>query len=312
MKTIELATTGRRTTPLAFGTGLTGGAAARLFDAAYDAGIRHFDVAPSYGNGQTEPVLGEFLQRHGNDVTVTTKYGILPRQRSLLRYATRRLSPALRPFHLDALVRGKAPPPHGKPRFEPNDMRQSLDRSLKRLRRDRVDLFLIHEPLVTDLANPKLLDTLHENVAAGKIGAFGMGGTAETMPAIYANCRGFCDVVQYDWSILQAANQYPDSFHIHYRTFSKDSRFLADSLAQQDLLKPWSDQVGADLGDSDVLSALMLKGALLLYPSSIVLFSSQKVEHIEANVRIADNEGLADGATRLTQLLAGVAPRLAS
>ena len=50
----------------------------RLLEAAFDAGIRHFDVAPMYGYGEAEGCLGEFLQRHRADVTVTTKYGIPP------------------------------------------------------------------------------------------------------------------------------------------------------------------------------------------------------------------------------------------
>ena len=49
-----------------------------MLEAAFDAGIRHFDVAPMYGFGQAEGCLGEFLGRHRADVTVTTKYGIPP------------------------------------------------------------------------------------------------------------------------------------------------------------------------------------------------------------------------------------------
>ena len=36
-----------------------------ILDAAYDAGIRHFDVARAYGHGLSEGYLGAFLRRRG-------------------------------------------------------------------------------------------------------------------------------------------------------------------------------------------------------------------------------------------------------
>lgn len=41
------------------GSDLSYRASCALVEAAYDAGFRHFDVAPSYGNGQAERILGE-------------------------------------------------------------------------------------------------------------------------------------------------------------------------------------------------------------------------------------------------------------
>lgn len=48
----------------------------RLLDAAYDAGIRHFDVAPLYGQGEAAALFGEFPRGRRDKVTVTTKFGI--------------------------------------------------------------------------------------------------------------------------------------------------------------------------------------------------------------------------------------------
>ena len=88
---------GRTTTRLGFGCSSLMGAMGRraslaILEAAYDAGIRHFDVAPMYGYGEAESCLGEFLQRHRNQVTVTTKYGIPPGKKSSLIYAARRVA----------------------------------------------------------------------------------------------------------------------------------------------------------------------------------------------------------------------------
>ena len=56
--------TGRPTTRLAFGCAFPPSVswrrAAILLDAAFGAGIRHFDVAPCYAEGAAERYLGDF------------------------------------------------------------------------------------------------------------------------------------------------------------------------------------------------------------------------------------------------------------
>lgn len=46
---------------------------------AYDAGFRHFDTAPSYGDGRSEKILAKFLQSYNvtGDISITSKYGIV-------------------------------------------------------------------------------------------------------------------------------------------------------------------------------------------------------------------------------------------
>ena len=63
METIDLGRTGRRTTRLGFGCSSLMGAMGRkesvaMLEAAFDAGVRHFDVAPMYGFGQAESCVG--------------------------------------------------------------------------------------------------------------------------------------------------------------------------------------------------------------------------------------------------------------
>src|ERR1700744_6008843 len=54
---------------------------ARVLRSAAEAGISHFDVAPSYGYGEAEGVLGEFLRGRRDAFTVTSKFGIAPPSR---------------------------------------------------------------------------------------------------------------------------------------------------------------------------------------------------------------------------------------
>ena len=71
------------TTPLGLGcAGLFRLASAsdrrRVLDAAFDAGVKHFDVAPMYGLGRAEFELGRFARRRRSDVVIATKFGIDP------------------------------------------------------------------------------------------------------------------------------------------------------------------------------------------------------------------------------------------
>ena len=125
-----------------YGTIDTGTARATLHR-ALDVGISLFDTAALYGNGANEALLGDVLGGRP-DVFVTTKFG---------------------------LVEGN----DGKLICDsgPDAIRRSVEASLRRLRRDRLDLLLQHRP---DAATP---DEVVAAVAAdlileGKVGAFGL------------------------------------------------------------------------------------------------------------------------------------------
>ena len=129
-----------------------------LVEAAYDAGIRWFDTAPLYGAGAAEDALGVAL-RDKDDVVVTTKVGIVPP--SLIGVALRR--------------------PATGGRFAPADIRAQLDGSLRRLRRDVIDVVLLHE--VDAVAAPAALDALREDQRVERIGVATHGATSERILA---------------------------------------------------------------------------------------------------------------------------------
>ena len=123
---------------------------------AVEAGITFFDVAPSYGNGEAELVLGEaFGGQLPAEVRVSTKCAV----------GNRAVSEVL-------------------PLLE-----RSLDESLSRMKLDRVDLFFLHNEIVpdhmTDLitrGTPRSLfvetvrPAFEQLVARGRIGAWGITG----------------------------------------------------------------------------------------------------------------------------------------
>jgi aryl-alcohol dehydrogenase-like predicted oxidoreductase len=122
--------------------------------AAWEAGITFFDVAPSYGRGEAEVVLGEaFGGRLPQGVRVSTKCAVGNR-------AASEVLPLLE---------------------------RSLDESLARMRLERVDLFL-HNQIVPEASADQIPGTPHslfveavrpaleQLVARGRIGAWGITG----------------------------------------------------------------------------------------------------------------------------------------
>lgn len=315
MDTIELGTTGRRTTRLGFGCSSLMGAMSRreslaMLDAAYDAGIRHFDVAPMYGFGEAESCLGEFVAMHRADVTITTKFGIAPPKRqgmlSIARSMARpvlRLMPGIKKSMLRVASKTAASPAE-RPRFTVEEARASLERSLRELNTERLDVWLLHEATVEDLTDERLLPLLEDAVAAGKIGTFGVGSERARAEALMFERPEYCRVVQFEWSVMDGPIRNTSSFRMHHRALTENFRALHSAIASdRGRAARWSDEVGADLSDSGLLAGLMLKGALEQNPNSVILFSSKSPVHIQKNVRTAEDGALTEPARKFYALV---------
>jgi D-threo-aldose 1-dehydrogenase len=319
MQLIELSDTGRTTTRLGFGCSSLMGAMGRraslaILEAAYDAGIRHFDVAPMYGYGEAESCLGEFLQRHRDQITVTTKYGIPPGKKSSLISAARRVAgpliktlPSLK--HRLAQAANTATRPSKMATFTAQEAKASLERSLAELRADHIDVWLLHEVSAADLQDDALLLLLEQEVQRGTIGTFGAGSSADKIPTLLAEHPAYCRTLQYEWSILdshvEASPVIPaPPFRIHHRALTDNFRSLHRALTEnRELCKRWSASTNIDLSNANDLARLMLKAALLINPASIILFSSKNPHHISANAKLADDRTLDAPAAALYRLV---------
>ena len=308
MNQVELAGGRRSTTQLGFGCAYLTPENRSVLDAAYEAGIRHFDVARSYGSGLTEGMLGRFLKRHRGEITVTSKYGIRPPFSHPLHAAARAiLKPLVRRVRRRPVIEsrlGAAVLSNQKAAFSGTEAMSSLDLSLRNLGLDRLDLFLMHEPEPEDLADPSLLASLHDAVRAGKIGAFGVGGKSVHVHRLRAERPGFCGVLQHDWNPLQSVTTYPGTTQISYRVYGEPARQVRSEFsANAGLQRQWSDAVGLDLAAPGLIEQLFLRAAVALRPDTLILFSSTQAQHVLANVRAASDKALEPAALTLVEFL---------
>ena len=155
--------------PEFFGQGLTGDQALELMDAAWAAGIEHFDTADAYGGGRSEQAIGRWIRSRGVRPRLTTK--------------------TFNPMQAGA--------DHG---LAPDRIARQLRSSLDRLGVDRVDLYLAHD---YDPAVP-LAETLGAFGAAradGLIGAYGVSNfDAPQLAAALAD--GEPSAIQNSYSLL--------------------------------------------------------------------------------------------------------------
>lgn len=115
----------------------------RAIHTALAEGVTFFDTADTYGLGQSERTLAKGLGSHRKDVVIQTKFGV-------------------------RVGNGKTVIDNS-----PEWIREALDRSLKRLNTDYIDLYVVH---YWDKVTPpeEIVAELERQKAAGKIRYFGL------------------------------------------------------------------------------------------------------------------------------------------
>ncbi len=172
---------GPRVSALAFGLmGLSGAygpaedeESLATLERALDLGINFLDTADGYGAGDNERLAARILARRRDETVIATKFG-------------------LRFEHGRMLVNGR-----------PENVRRSIDRSLKRLGVDHVDLYYLHRS-DPDVPIEESVGAMGRLVDAGKILHVGLcAGSADTLRRA---CAEFpVSAVQSEYSILERA-----------------------------------------------------------------------------------------------------------
>jgi len=310
MKTTYLPGTGRITSRLGFGTTglcgeLTPKEALRLLETSYEAGIRHYDTAPLYGGGESERLLGEFLDQSHKDATVATKFGLLPTKgrwllslgRATLRPLLRQL-PGLKPGLTSSIKRWEP-----APNYTAEALRISLRHSLSALRRDRVDLLLLHDPPDESWLSPELYRALEDLVRSGMIGAWGIGGRRTVIDRVVACGVAAPSVAQFEWSVLSDNPPIgPGAFTITYGAISTTIGKIQALLSEGARRREWSDWIGCDLFAEHNLSRLLIAVSLRANKRGIVLFSSKKSARISIMAEAMETTTLSE-IDKFVQLL---------
>jgi aryl-alcohol dehydrogenase-like predicted oxidoreductase len=194
----QLGRTGLRVSALGFGCGAVGGLLVRgdhrdIVEAvayAIESGINYFDTARSYGDGKSETHLGLALEALGAEVVIGTKVD-------------------LRTEEMDDIE---------------GSIAASVEGSLQRLKRERVDLIQLHNPLAAQRRPERgwlssedaevALRAFQKLKEQGKVGAYGINGLGET-PAVHKLiATGLADTTQVAYNLLNpsAGQRVPGDF----------------------------------------------------------------------------------------------------
>jgi aryl-alcohol dehydrogenase-like predicted oxidoreductase len=261
----------------------------RLVEAAFDNGIRYFDIARMYMLGGAEGVLGQFLPKHRAEMVVTSKAGIMPppgdRVRGLLHRADK----------VANRVFGKPIPDREVYRFNVFDtrsLRKSVDKSLRELRTDHLDALLLHEVDVPHLADGSVMALLEKLRGAGKIGSFGFASTREQTDRLVAQYGARVPIIQTASTVLEdglapLANR-GKFFTITHSVLAHALKDIVDRLAGDDAFrKRWASLTGLDPVSREHVAELLLAEALDANRDGVVLFSSTSPARIADAARVA-------------------------
>lgn len=264
---------------------------------ALDAGVSWFDVAPAYGGGNAEVLLGKFLRGRRQEVQICTKVGlrapttsfarklVLPLARTVLALVPGLRSAARRaPSARNTLVP-----------LSPETIQIAIVQSLKYLRTDYVDVFALHMPRLELLARDEILKSLETIVTKGQARTIAVAG--DEGAAIVAASIGA------PFGILQVPDD-PKSPPIprisrvgRHRKFGfiTHSVFGADTVLAAARASLRSDrkklerlrELGYDCEDDSIAAEILLDRAFASNPSGIVLLSMFDSTHLTFNVKRA-------------------------
>jgi len=149
--------------------------AGRLLNAVLDGGINLIDTSPDYG--RSEELIGTYLGHRRGEFFLASKCGC--------------------PIETPA----DAPPPYPHD-YSKQNVRAAVERSLRRLRTDRLDLVQVHmSPSVATLEESGTIEELNDLRAEGKVRFIGMSGILPNLPGHIA--MNVFDAFQIPYSAVQ-------------------------------------------------------------------------------------------------------------
>ncbi|UKT62243.1 aldo/keto reductase [Pedobacter mucosus] len=266
----------------------------KLIETAIDNGVTHFDVAPFYGSGDAEKILGKILATTSNEITITTKYGLTAFASSAGGSAIRKIArPLFRKISglkkLASVFVSKAHAPQ-LTSYQPGALTKSLDDSIRNIGRP-IDIFLLHDVNTNITSNEALLAELSLAKEHSKTVFNGISGSLDELESM---SRAF----PRDYTVFQTENSLTNGadLNILKKTGAKiiTHRCIQGGLKALNFLmesRPgfrqiWKREIGIDPKNEDDIAKILIELALYENPTGTILFSTTKVERIKmiANV----------------------------
>jgi len=273
--------------------------------AAFDAGITWFDVAPAYGAGDAETLLGRFLHGRRDHVSVTTKVGVAPPARLGMLKAAYALGRPLigmaarlrRGFRALSATRNRRVP------LGAELIVHSIEDSLRRLRLDHVDVFALHDPDPGDVGKEEIIRALESVLARGQARAIAVAGTLEACLAAKAVGGPYSVLQMSTQSLASAQAQFVGGRQrlVTHSVFGVNGgmreRLVAALRGRPDKARRLI-SLGYDSRIEQAAADLLLDNAFAQNPNGIVLASMFEARHRAANL------------ARATRPLSAAAPEL--
>jgi aryl-alcohol dehydrogenase-like predicted oxidoreductase len=261
----------------------------RAIAAAIDAGITHFDVARLYGYGEAESLLGEAIRGKRDRLVIASKFGLEPTRTA---GALRGLKPLAQkvagsvPGLRGALRSVVGTETHAADRFSVASARASLERSLRALQTDYLDILFLHDCEPEEVTG-ELITFLDAQIAAGRIRAY---GAATGFKQITRLCQTYGDKLLCQFGNGLCARRAAGLPRGQRRFIGHSPFFGADRLtalvkAQPERFKLKSGRLKSGRGiQSADIHGLMLGYALSADNIAVVLCSMLRDEHRRANL----------------------------
>lgn len=270
----------------------------RALEAAFAHGLNWFDLSPSYGDGEAEAILATFATSRRDRIHICTKVGMAPGAVHPLVRALKPLAQrviALAPGLRSVISRGREAP-HRLP-IRGDVILSSIERSLRRLRTDHVDVLALHYPEPDDLAREDVLRALETATASGMAKVVGVAGAPELARTVVAGCLRF-EHIQFKAGYLGddvidlapvAAMARSVAVHSLFASVPTVQARLEDDIYLTRLvLKRHS--YGMEIGQA--LRAAMLDDALARVPNAVIVVSLFQRSHLEfACARLEHHDG---------------------
>jgi aryl-alcohol dehydrogenase-like predicted oxidoreductase len=266
----------------------------RAIARALDLGLTWFDVAPSYGDGCAEALLGQALRGRRDKVVICTKFGIAPARVPLAARLIRPLArqavaafPSLRNAAARARAIGARAP------IDPAAIEGSVTRSLQLLCTDYIDVLAVHEPTLQDATNTGVFNVLRGLVEQGLVRTVSIAGDPESIEAAIRTQQPI-DIAQFpDTPLTNAAEMLrarlpapPPMFVTHGVFGSGITQALASKNVQQRAkITALAEHHEIDFSRSP--HDLLLRFAFSNNPDGVVVISMFDTKHIERNIAIS-------------------------